>query len=205
VLTVSISFILIYFFFSHDNNVENSVTLKISATPTLIYQKEFKTYTNVELGFSIDYQRLLLVKEEKDTGGYLLFVSFEANNFSVSHGFAVGVSKNSLEPEVLRIKNGFSEETKVRFSGESKDNVLGNSAIRFSVMPTNTSGFETKDVIVIQRDGYTYSISANPEEFDKVISSFKFLDPKSYRGFCGDTQVVCPEGFSCNSGVCIKN
>jgi len=152
-----------------DTSVDGEGEIK---TPQGIENWEY--YVHPEYKFSLYVPELLIKREYENPGDYLFFVRFEANRVSESKGLAIGVSERNLEEEEKKtrelIEVGLEKAEPTR--EELKLTVY--DAIRLDY--EGLEGFEPRTVILVTNNGYTYSISTNPEQMDKVLSGFVFID-----------------------------
>lgn len=136
---------------------------------------ETKLYKNELFNYSVSYTSNLIVRELGSGGGYINFVRLEEVGGSPLKGFAIGVSEQNLNTEVVRIKNAFrsenaflAEETTIDF----KD--LGARQLYYK--PQKIEDGEERLIVIFQKGQYTYSISTVPWQIDEVLGRFEFLN-----------------------------
>ena len=133
----------------------------------------WRTYTNEAYGYEISHPGLLYQREFVDSGGYEHFVRFEETQFSLDKGVAVGVSLKSAEEELNAMKSELSENAEL--VEERSISVAGLEAAYILFRPSFEGG-EERAIAVFEGNGATFSVSTVPEQMDKVLQSFKFLN-----------------------------
>jgi len=134
---------------------------------------DWRTYLNKDYYFSLKYPPLLYQRELENQGGYLYFIRFEETEFSRDKGLAVGVSDENSDDEIKRIKQEFSQGAKLVNEGEID---LGEiKAIRLDFEP-EIAGGEKRTVVIFNKGEYSYSLSSVPEQIEKILAGFDFLD-----------------------------
>ena len=139
-----------------------------------------ETYKSEDYFFSVDYNKALQVNELGRQGGYLFFVRFEQYSSGKYPGFAIGVSELGLKSEVSRLKSNFSADGNAELV-EEKDTTFKNlPAQSLLYKPTEEAlqedYLEDREVIIVYKEPYTYSISALPEAIPGVEENFKFTN-----------------------------
>lgn len=132
----------------------------------------WEEFTNDKYGFTIAHPPLLLKRETEDEGGYLYFVRFEENQYSLGKGIAIGVGENTRDEEVAKIKKEIKDEATIDPESEETIKVAGQNAIRLNYQ--DKGQYESKSFVIFEKDGKTYSISTVPDQIDRVIESFEF-------------------------------
>lgn len=178
----------------------------------------WETYENKQFGYTLQHPRLLSIRETTDQGGYLHFVRFEENTFSQGKGVAVGVSEDTINEQVKKIKKAMEQDGNAKLTEEMDTNIDGNSAVKVTYQPSATELGESRAILVIGKSPYTYSISTVPEQIDDVLNGFEFTvndetDDGGEDVFCGGiANIPCPQGFGCvldgdypdAGGICVK-
>jgi len=134
-------------------------------------------YKNDKFGYSVDYPKFLYREELEGRGDYLGFTIFSENEFTQAKGMGIGVRKDSLENEVGRLEKNLEEEFGTEPSGEEEIKIDGRKAIliKYEPVASEEEDLMAKNIIVVEKDGYVYSISTVPEQTERVIKSFKFI------------------------------
>jgi hypothetical protein len=132
----------------------------------------WKTYVDDTYGYSVKYPPLLVPREGK-TGVYLRFVVFLATKGSGESGFAVSVRETELDEEVVFIKEEIQKDAKGKLIREDKIVRDGYSGIRLEYEPEKAEDAEPRVVAVLNNGRYSYTISARPEQIDKILSTFE--------------------------------
>jgi hypothetical protein len=126
--------------------------------------------------FAVDYPKSLTVNEEGSGGGYIDFVRFEDNGTSSFKGFAVGVSEQSFDNEVKRIKKAFTDEN-AYLAEETTIDFQGLSAKQLYYKPQSLkNGEEERTIVIFNKGKYSYSISTIPYQLGDILSRFQLLD-----------------------------
>lgn len=133
----------------------------------------WRIYENEKYSYTLKYPPLLYKREFENQGGYLHFVRFEENKFSLDKGLAFGVSDGSLENEVKRIKQEFSQGAKL--VNEAEVDIGDIKGIRLDYEP-EVRGGEKRAVVIFNGRGYSYSLSSVPEQIEKILAGFRFLN-----------------------------
>jgi hypothetical protein len=188
--------------------------------PTVaITQRDFDYYVNRELGFLVKYPRFLYLKEVQDKDGYIVFLKFEENKFSTSKGFAIGVSRRTVQDEEKYVKDTFTKEGG-GVSSQTKSDLNG---IEIAVLNfKDSSGAEEviSSVGFFKFENLTFSVSSPSEIFEETLKNISLFgqikgceDEKIKNGdnlkkYCGGE--LCLQGvdkLSCNNldVVSIKN
>lgn len=143
-----------------------------SKTPEGIENWEY--YVHPEYKFSLYVPELLIKREYDNPGDYLFFVRFEENRVSESRGLAVGVSDRTLKEEEKKTRELIEEGLPGVEPARGDLKLVGYEAIRLDY--EDAEGLEPRTIILVANEGYTYSISTNPEQMDEVLSGFVFID-----------------------------
>jgi hypothetical protein len=152
-----------------DSSSVNSDDIKI---PEGIENWEY--YVHPDYKFSLYVPELLIKKEYDDPGDYLFFVRFEQNKVSKDKGLAVGVSERSLEEEEKKTRELIEQGLSDAKSKREELKLTKYDAIRLDY--EESVGLEPRSIVLVRNGGFTYSISTHPEQIDKVLSGFVFID-----------------------------
>lgn len=137
--------------------------------------QDWEEYKNEEYGFSVEIPRLLSKRDSRNQGEYLYFIRFEENRFSRGKGLAIGVSNLGLEEQEKRIVEAL-EDSGSSVGPERKEFESKGTKIIKLEYPEG-EGTEARTIVIFDNGKYTFSISSTPSQIDKVVSSFKFLNP----------------------------
>lgn len=135
---------------------------------------EWGSYKNIEFGYEIGLPRALLKMEYENQGGYIHFIRFGEREESLGKGVAIGIREAELEDEFTRIKGEFGKDGVL--AEEREVSVGGVRGAMFIFEPESKEDLEPRTVVVFEKEGKVFSISTVPEQIDKVIASFKFLN-----------------------------
>ncbi len=155
-----------------DLNVSSSQVVENSRQ--VVTENSWGVYTNAKYGYEIGIPRALLKKEYENQGGYIHFVRFEEREESQGNGIAIGIREGKLDDEVSRIKEEFGNEG--RLTEEREVDVGGVKGVLLNFEPDNEEDLESRGVVVFEKEGKVFSISTVPEQIEKVIEGFKFLN-----------------------------
>ncbi len=149
--------------------------LQEKVKPTGVQNLQWENYVNEELGFKMAIPRLLYKREFSEEGGYKTFIRFEQTNFSLEKGVAVGISERSVEDEAKTLKENLLTEGAV-LQSEEKIKVSDIEGVKLNFIPKETSEGEPRSIVIFNRNNLTYSVSTTPEQIERVVEGFKFLN-----------------------------
>jgi len=148
----------------------NKTLSEISPTPQVF---EWQEYKNEEYGFRLEHPKLLFKRTFKDKGGYPFFIRFEETKFSLEKGLALGISKRPQEEEIESVISSLSKEG-AKLVREEKIKVQDVDGTRLDFEPEREG--EKRSLVIFSKGNYTYSISTVPEQIERVIESFGFIN-----------------------------
>ena len=137
---------------------------------------DWQTYTNEEFGYYLKHPPLLYKRDLGSAGGYIDFIRFEENQFSTGHGLAVGVRETNLLEETENIKKEFDQLGGAKLVEETKISVNGIEGVRLLYKPQNDKDGENRVIVILNNSKYSYSISTVPEQINKVLTEFGFIE-----------------------------
>lgn len=137
----------------------------------------WERYTNEEYGYTLLYPGLLIKRITRDSQGYLHFVVFLENTLSSGSGqkgVAIGVSDVGIEEEASRIKRIISDDGDGELISEKKFSFAGETALKLDFDPKDPKTSEKRNVVLVVKNGKTFSISTVPSQIDRILESFEF-------------------------------
>jgi hypothetical protein len=156
---------------SQESQIDNAptATLNQDADQSKVMWQEF---TNDKYGFTVARPPLLIKRETENEGGYLYFVRFEENQYSLGKGVAIGVGENTRDEEVNNIKKSIKDEAGIDPDSEEEIIVSDQDAIKLTYH--DNGQYESRAFVVFEKNGKTFSISTVPEQMNRVVESFEF-------------------------------
>jgi len=178
VLFISLVAVCIFLFFKlnlQKVNVIAPMEEKVNKPDELIVNSDWGEYANEEYGFKFLHPKLLYKTEFKNQGGYIFFVKFEENKYSLGKGVAIGIRQSEKGRDVENVKNDIAREGNARLDNEQEIKMGDFYAVILNYTSGDKTQEEDRSIVIIQKDDKSYSISTVPEQIDKVISSFSFI------------------------------
>ncbi|OGM25035.1 hypothetical protein A2715_03780 [Candidatus Woesebacteria bacterium RIFCSPHIGHO2_01_FULL_39_32] len=181
IMFLALAFLSVYLYLNKSDFVQTSSvvsptpgkTTGDNINPTATPNLKWEEYRNEEFRFRVERPKFLYEREFKDQGGYVFFIRFEETKFSIEKGVAIGVSGKTYEEEVEGTKTILTESG-AKLVKEDKITVDDFEGTRLDFEPTGEG--EKRSVVIFSKGDYSYSISTVPEQVEKVIESFKFLE-----------------------------
>ena len=162
-------------------------------------------YINTTYGFTIKYP-INLYPKFVENSGYLWLTMFEEKSGyeHLVNSFSVSVNQNSLEEEVNFQKQQVEGHILKKLSKEGEIRLEGYQAIRLDYVPTKYEDEQNPSSTVIINNGkYSYSLVANTQNIEQILSTFGFLEPitirsnwKTFEDEVTKIQISFPLGFS---------
>lgn len=160
---------------------KTSLTQPFSSEPTITptsLPENWQTYTNSNYGFETKYDPASAPTETigGETAGQfarLLTVKFGTIPLKSPHGYELTVSQQSLEDFRSELVGHVTDKVEK----EEKIIINGNTWTKINYKVFLTTDYVPITTAVINYARYSYSITASPAVTDRILSTFKFLDP----------------------------
>lgn len=199
-----------------------NTTTPITNSPTA----DWKTYTNQEPGFSIDYPNAWNRGDKKTADGYVVVLtpaSVDKIGFQVQAVY-IRVQNNTKH---ITSKEYYTEVLKPFQVGSVCTNPLINTNVPSSLKNLDITIIEGMCGVlsqgprmIVTRDNYLVDVSSSfIDQVDnnliyQILATFKFIDQNPKGAFCGGIAgTPCPKGYKCQlegrypdaGGTCVLN
>ncbi len=170
ILIASVVLIIGFFIF------QNYQTIKTSKTPPspTSDMSNWKTYTNKQLQFSVNYPDHLSPMEDFNPT-YKSVIFFSHGKYS-SDQFRVLVENKIFEKQVEFVKMIIAKDV-YKFESETNITVQGFSGIRLDykdIYPDESEDGASRAIIA--KDGKVYTIYSSLKTMDQILPTFRFLE-----------------------------
>jgi hypothetical protein len=179
-LVMFLSVVLLSTIISFNSDINNE---KLISEPVVTDNAESKIsvgdnnrwskYVNDEYSISFLFPSYLTKIEADDSGIYDFFLRFEENNISMGKGVAMGIRKGTLNDEILEIKKNILQGG----VGLVKEGNIDAGTVKGKMLefkPDDEENFERRSFIIIEKDGYVYSLSTVPDQMQTLLNSIEF-------------------------------
>lgn len=205
------------------SQVARSQPTQPTITPSPIPDEtvNWKTYTNLQYGYSVKYPSSLNQSEISGNDTYLSMITFNGS-VNNSDWFSIAVRDSNLQDEIKYQKSRIEGHVLVKLTKEKEIMVGGFSGVLLEYTPDEPDNGSTTSFVIFNNGKYSYTISGAPQTLDQILSTFKFLPATAGKDqkqestedqFCGGfAGKLCPEGFTCKlegdypdaGGKCVK-
>ena len=127
-----------------------------------------------DYGYSLKYPSLLEPRTI-ESDNYLSFIIFFVPKGVRGSGFALSVRENSIEEEVVLIKEEIQKDSAVRLVNEEQIETGGRLGARVEFEPAVEGDGEKRTIIIMNNGKYSYTLSSTPDQIDILFSNFKIL------------------------------
>jgi hypothetical protein len=127
-----------------------------------------------DYGYSLKYPSLLEPRTI-ESDNYLSFIIFFVPKGVRGSGFVLSVRENSIEEEVVLIKEEIQKDLAARLVNEEQIEVGGRLGARVEFEPAVEEGGEKRTIVIMNNGKYSYTLSSTPDQIDVLLSNFKIL------------------------------
>lgn len=138
-------------------------------------QASWETYVDDEFGYAVSYPPLLEPRTIK-SDSFLSFIIFFAPEGIKSSGLAISVRNTSLKEELALIKEEVQKDPGANLISEEEITKDGFSGIRLKYEPMNPESGEPREIVIINNQNYSYTISSTPEQLERILPTFKLVE-----------------------------